>query len=684
MRAIHRSILLLLVLFLSSDLLYSQISQKRKAVAAQFVKQAKLVLEGTKAKEVAKELYIQAARIDPENIEANYMAGELYLITINKDRAAAFFRQVSKLDPDYKFNLDYLIGQSYHYGLDFDEAIDYYKKYKEKIQSRPDYYGEGRVEVVEVDRRIQECYNGKEFIANPNEFSITNLGAQVNSVFDDYAPVITKDNSLMIFTTRRKEGNMSPDVYDDNEPFEDVFFSTMDGDTWGQAKNIGEPINNEFHNSNLALSADGNTLFMYTDENNGDILISEKGDNGTWSEPVSIGPNINSAGYKETSVCLSPDGQILYFSSDRPGGLGGSDIYYSTKDKKGKWRKGKNLGSIINTPFDDDGPFVDFAGHYMYFSSKGHKGMGGYDIFQSEYDSLEEVWKEPKNLGFPINTPDDDIYYVATNDNKTSYYATVRDGGFGLSDIYMIREGEYIPPEEDSVEADIMASAREKDTTSKEVTEPSVELKNIILTLRVNDPNGELISARVKAVNTQNQVVAAQKKVRDGVYKFKIEDADNAVYRISIEKDGYTFINEDMSFNASHDEVIELEKVMVLSPLVVGTSQVLRNIYFDFNQARIKSESNEELDKVENLLARNPGIEIELGGHTDNIGDDSFNKNLSQLRVDAVKKFLVSKGVDPRRIKAVGYGEEKPLATNDDEKEGRELNRRVEFTVLKN
>ena len=668
----------------SSGFLYSQISEKRKVVAAQFVKQAKLVMEGTKAKEVAKELFIQAARIDPENIEANYMAGELYLATINKDRAATFFRQVEKIDPNYRFNLDYLIGKSYHLGLDFDEAIDHYKKYKEKLTSRPDYYGEDRIEMDDVDRRIEECYNGKNFVENTLDYSITNLGAQVNSVFDDYGPVITKDNNLMIFTTRRKDGNLSANVDEDNEPFEEVFYTRYEGNAWDKAQNIGEPINTVFHNSNLALSADGNILFLYTDENNGDILVSKKNGDNTWSKPESIGPNINSLGYKESSVCLSPDGEILYFSSNRPGGLGGSDIYYSIKDKKGNWKKGKNLGSVINTAFDDDGPFIDFSGNYLYFSSKGHTGMGGYDIFKSEYDSLEEVWKEPENMGFPINTPDDDIYFVMTNDNKTGYYATIRDGGFGLSDIYMITEGEYIPPDKDTTASEAMAQNQQKDSTDSQVEEHKIEVENIILTVRVRNQNDEDLSAKVSLINVENQVLAAQKKVRDGVYKFKIEDANNATYRLSVEKDGYAFVNENMPFTGSEDEMLEIEKVITLSPLTVGTNKVLRNIYFDFNRATIKPESFEELGKVENMMARNPAMTIELGGHTDAIGDAVFNKSLSQYRVDEVKKYLVKKGVDPRRIKTMGYGEEKPLATNDDEKEGRELNRRVEFTVLEN
>ncbi len=678
MPAIYKAILLSLALSLYSASLFSQITDKRKEVASKFVNQADLVMESTAAKEVAKELYIQAARIDPENIEANFKAGKLYLETINKDRAAAYFKKVLSLDPEYNFALNYLIGRSYHFGLEFDEAIDYYQKYESKLAENPTYSGEDKIELEAVKKRILECYNGKEFVSNPQKYSIRNMGAQINSVFDDYAPVINKENTLMIFTTRRKVGNLSRDVDIDNEFYEDVFYSRFENDNWSQSRNIGEPINTPFHNSNLALSADGNILFLYTDEGNGDILISNKNTDGSWSEPESIGPNINSIGYKESSVCLSPDGNFLYFSSNRPGGYGGSDIYYSERDKKGAWKKAKNLGSVINTEYDDDGPFVDFSGEHLYFSSKGHKGMGGYDIFKSDYILEEEAWGEPENLGYPINTSDNDIYYVTTNDGQLAYYATVRGGGFGLSDIYTIKEGEFEIPEESD-------STSTTDTVSKKVVAKNADVlkKNVILNLRIKDENGNAINAKVSLVNVDNQVVAAQKKMDEGVYKFKVDNPDNSTYRLSVEKDGYAFINEDIIFTGAEEEITQMDKEITLSPLSVGTTKVLRNIYFDFNKARIKETSFDELSKVENMLARNPNLEIELGGHTDNIGKTDFNKRLSKSRVEAVKKFLVNKGVDPRRITTVGYGEERPLATNDDEKEGRELNRRVEFKVVK-
>ncbi|QNL22183.1 OmpA family protein [Hyphobacterium sp. CCMP332] len=674
----YKAILLSLTLSLYSITLFSQISEKRKEVAAKFVRQADLVMESTAAKEVAKELYIQAARIDPDNVDANFKAGKMYLETINKDRAATYFIKVLNLNSDYKFSLNYLIGRSYHFGLDFDEAIKYYQKYEEKLAENPTYSGSDKIDAEEVKNRILECYNGKEFVSNPQNYSIRNMGAQINSVYDDYAPVINRENSFMIFTTRRKDGNLSKDVDIDNEFFEDIFFSNFEDGKWSQAKNIGTPINTVFHNSNLSLSADGNILFLYTDENNGDILVSNKAENGTWTEPESIGPNINSLGFKESSVCLSPDGSRLYFSSNRPGGYGGSDIYYSEKDKKGAWKKAKNLGSVINTKYDDDGPFVDFSGDYFYFSSKGHKGMGGYDIFKSEYLIEEESWGEPVNMGYPINTSDNDIYFVSSNDGEIAYYATVRGGGYGLSDIYSIKEGQFeIPEESDSV------SSVSKDTTSSVAQKAAPEKKNVILNLRIKDQSGELMNAKVSLINVDNQIVAAQRKMDDGVYKFKVENPDNSTYRLSVEKDGFAFINEDILFDGSEDEITQKDKEIVLSPLSVGTTKVLRNIYFDFDKSKIKSSSFDELSKVENMLARNPSLEIELGGHTDNIGKKEFNKRLSKARVDAVKNYLINKGVDPRRITTVGYGEEQPLATNDDEKEGRELNRRVEFKVLK-
>lgn len=670
--------------------IFSQVSDTEKQLAQDLVEQAELVMEATAAMDIAREMYVQAATVDPDNIKANYKAGEFHLKTIGKDKAVPYFRRVKQLDPNFRFDISYWIGASYQFGLEFEEAIDNFEEYKRKLESNSNYSGKDKVSMREVDRRIEECKNGIAFVANPKPYSITNLGAEINSEYEDYAPTINKNNDLMIFTTRRKDGNMQQNVDLDNKPFEDVFISTFKDGIWSQAKNIGVPVNTKYHDSNLALSPDGDQLFLYTDDNNGDIMVCDKLDDDLWSEPYPIGEKINSEGYKESSVCLSPDGNVLYFSSDRPGGFGGTDIYYSIKDKRGRWKKAINCGENINTPYDDDGPFVHFTGEYLYFSSKGRNTMGGYDVFRSKFDFMEEWWMPAENMGYPISTPDDDIYFIMTKDGKIGYYASVKDDGFGFTDIYKITEGVPEPPveEEDTVEQIAMNdTSMAAPADSSEMAAPPAEVvKEVLpvnLTLKVQDSDGEPLSAKIKFTNVDNNMVSGTSKTGDGEYLITIKDADNANFRLSVEKDGYAFINENMSISGSTDEEKSIEKVVTLRALNVGTSKVLRNIYFDFNQASIKQNSFDELSKLEKMMARNPGMEIEIAGHTDNIGDAAFNKTLSQRRVDAVKSYLSKKGVDPRRITTMGYGEERPLASNDDEKEGRELNRRVEFTVTK-
>ena len=332
-------------------------------LAKEYLIQAKLILEETKAEVDARDIYVLAAEADPNNVEANWLAGLFHLKTIGKDRAVKYFQKVQELDPNYRFDILYRIGQSYQYGMDFDNALAYYNRYLNKLRQEDGYRGVDKVELPDVNRRIYECTNGKEFVANPAHYSIVNVGNSINSEYDEYAPVLNEDETLMIFTTRRRDGNLSEQVYSDNKPYEDIFFATRDsGGAWSYSENIGTSVNTEFHDSNLALSADGNQLFIYKDENNGDIYVSTRDEGGTWSFPEPLSENINSEGFKESSISISPDGSILFFASDRPGGYGGSDIYFSVKDPRGEWGRSKNLGDIINTEYDDDGPFIDFDG----------------------------------------------------------------------------------------------------------------------------------------------------------------------------------------------------------------------------------------------------------------------------------------------------------------------------------
>jgi len=433
-RKIH---FLLLFIFIS----FSALAQESDAELAKvYLDQANQIYSQQKeAIEIAKELYVKAADLDPANVEANWMAGKLYLETINKDYALKYLLRIEEQQSSYRFDLPYYIGRAYHYGLDFDKALEYYERYKRRVLSRSGYRGKDRVSLSRVNRRILECTNAKDIIDRPAQYSIVPLNEGVNSPWPDYAPVINREETMMIFTSRRQEGNMSPDVDRDNFYFEDVFVSKKKSDgTWGPAENIGPPINTEYHDANIALSNDGTRLYLYKDTNMGDIFYSDF-DGQSWSEPKYLSRRINSSIYSENSVSETASSDVILYTSSRPGGEGGIDIYYCVKDEDGEWYKSKSLGSVINTKYDDDSPFLAADGKTLYFSSTGHKGYGGYDIFTSVYDSASGEWSEPENLGYPVNTPDDEIYFQVSQDGKRAYFASIREGGVGFTDIFMVK-----------------------------------------------------------------------------------------------------------------------------------------------------------------------------------------------------------------------------------------------------
>jgi outer membrane protein OmpA-like peptidoglycan-associated protein len=725
---------------LSLVFIHSAFSQgDPKETAKEYYETAMIMITETKAIDDARPLMVTAADLDTTFIKANYEAGHLHLLTIDKDLAVKYLLRVYRQDPDFKFGILYWIGKSYQFGLQFDNALRYYNLYKEKLDKKSSYQGKDKIELPLVDRAIYECENGKEYVSSPGNFSILNIGREINSEFEDYAPVLNEREDEIVFTSRRRDGNLNENVDVDNKPFEDVFTAKKTGGKWGYAKNIGPIVNSPYHGSNLALSADGNTLFIYTDEGGGDIFFCEREtNNDEWKEPVPL-PGIINSSFEEKSITISKDERTLYFSSNRPGGFGGLDIYRATKDSKGEWSNVKNLGPVINTDVDDDAPFIDYDDVTLYFSSEGHKGMGNYDIYKSTYDAKKNEWSEPINLGYPINTPDDDVYFISSADGKRAYYSSVKEDGMGYTDIYIITIPEGLknpepvvkknvpkdtaavavvtpkvepkvepktepkvepktePKVEPKTEPKVEPKKIEPKVEPKKIepkvepkkvepkVEPKKEIKPLKYIVKVINADGKApLNAKVKLAGLKDNVIVGSSTNGDGVYEFNITNPKSKDYRLSVELEGYVFQNQSVKIEGASEKDKTITKTIELRKLMVGVSSILRNIYFDFDKASLKTESYNELSKLESMMKQNQNLYVEIGGHTDSYGTRDYNIFLSRKRAEAVKDFLVKKGIDTRRIKVVGYGKSKPLASNDDEDEGRELNRRVEFQVLKN
>lgn len=649
--------------------------QDDKQTAADYLEIGDEIYFNQRAFEEAKNYYVQAAELDPSNVKANYMAGKVHLETTNKDRATGYFLKVYELDPGYRFDILYLIGQGYQLGLNFDNASEYYNLYRHKAQNDSEYVGVDRIPMEMVDRRIYECENGTQFITYPEGYSIVNVGSSVNSEWHDFAPVVNEDETMLIFTTRRKDGNLNSDVHTDNFPFEDIFIATKQDSTWSEASNIGDAINTLFHDSNIALSADGKELYLYKDVEDGtsDIYVSELKSDSVWSTPKTMGENINSE-FTEKSLSISTNGEVVFFSSDRPGGEGELDLYYSLRDEQGKWGVAVNLGPTINTEYDEDSPFIDYDGKTLYFSSRGGMGMGGYDIFKAEFDSASGYWTNIVNLGYPINTPDDDIYFVGTKEGKRGYFASVRENGMGYTDIYMVSVP-YI---------DI--------NTQERLGPRNFLLKNldnergqgVDLAININDYEEDTpLDVTLQLRRISDNVVFHVAKLYTGKYKAKVTHTEEADYLLSIEKEGYLFKNITITIPASTQELQLITRTFELNKLKVGLSSILRNIYFDFDKYTLKQESYIELNKLERMLLESPNMRIEIAGHTDFIGSNQYNNQLSVTRASSVVDFLINKGIAPTRLETKGYGKTRPIASNDDELDGRELNRRVEFKILR-
>jgi outer membrane protein OmpA-like peptidoglycan-associated protein len=628
--------------------------------------------------------YEKANKFNPDNALLNYKLGECYLSSVYKSKAMAHLLKAHKLQPSINPKINFYLGQAYHLNLEFDQAITWYSKYQSTAMQNPDPYYRDNLQL-----RIQQCYNGKKVIEKPIRVFIDNLGEAVNSKYNEYGAVISADESVIIYTSRRAGstgGKIDPML---NEHFEDVYISTKNEDgTWAPAENMGENVNTNDHDAVAAISADGQRIIIYKGKSGFGDLFECVLEGSEWSKAEDLGKNINTKSTHEPSACYSPDGNVIYFVSDKGGGIGDHDIYMSQRDEKGKWGPAQNLGATINTKYKEDGVYMHPDGKTLYFGSEGHTSMGGMDIFKSVLDVANNTWSEPENLGYPVNTADQDAFFVISASGKHGYYmSSAQKDNKGLRDLYMITflgpEKQMVLNNEDNLLASVAAPIKDV------VIAPKVMVKEAQLTILkgvISDYlTKDLLEAEIEIVDNEADKVIATFKSNSKTGRFLVSLPAGKNYGIAVKKDEYLFHSENFDIpNTSAFQ--EVEKNIELKKLSVGSKIVLRNIFFDLDKATLRPESTTELKRLVGLMTDVPTLKIELGGHTDSQGSDSHNQDLSERRAKAVVDYLTKAGISADRLKSAGYGETQLVngckngvkCSGDQHQE----NRRTEFKVL--
>jgi len=611
-----------------------------------------IIIEEKRNYREALKYYLQAQDFNPDCAELNYKIGVCYYHSEKKHMCLPYFEKAYLLDQKVNKDICYYLGRAYHLNYQFEKALTFFDMFKNSRGVTSDL-------LKLTPRHIEDCNNAMTLILDTLQVEIVNLGPSVNTQYPEYNPLITADGEEMFFISRREGTTGNKTDINDGMYCEDVYISDLVNINLTNAKNLGNPINTAKHDAVLGIAPDGQQLLTYIDINEGDIGISVL-HGSKWSKPELLNTNINTQ-YHESKACLSPDGKQLFFISNNPkNSIGGRDIFVSKLGKNGDWGPAENLGKTINTKFNEEGVFIHPDGRTMYFSSEGHNSMGGYDIFKSVRDSLGN-WSKPVNIVFPINTPGDDVFYTVSASGKKAYFASYREDGYGMYDIYEIRFKEKKP--------DAIAT-----------NEPEKVLVTVLKGTVKDSKTLIPIEAKIEIIdNVKNEVVATfYSNSATGKYLVTLPSGRN--YGINVSHDSYLFHSENFDI-ADTTDYQEIVKDILLQKIEVGTKVVLRNIFFDYDKATLRPESAAELDKLIAILMKEPMLRIEISGHTDNKGSHEYNKKLSEGRAKTVVDYLVEHGIKRDRLEYAGYAFDQPISDNDTE-EGRQLNRRVEFKVL--
>lgn len=591
-------------------------------------------------------VFSKILKSEPRFIDARIQLGAALEELKSVDLAIDEYKNVLKIDTLYEPKVLKALGRLLKGKGNYQEAAYFYQRFSVLSTNNQDA----------KDASANEARNCL-FIANTlvhkKEIQTQNLGPNINTQANEYLPCLSVDGQTMIFT-RVVNGN--EDFYQSHKNSQGV---------WEKAMAISE-LNTPLNEGAQTISADGKTLVFvacdYPDSYGSCDLYVSYQSNGIWSKPKNMGIDINTGSW-ETQPSLSADGKLLYFTSNRPGGFGDSDIWISIRNSQGKWQKPKPLPAPINDAKKSESPFIHPDGKTLYFRSNRQPGMGGFDIYFSKL-SEDGSWSVPINLGSPINTVKDEGALIVSTDGVYGYYASdvenqsATQGGiinYGRNDIYQFTlPQEFKPAKVAYLKARVVDEETDKPISA---TAQLVQLKT--------------------ATNITELITES-----DGVFMVCIPAGES--YALNVSKQGYVFYSANFTldtFSKADAFVMDvrLQKISVESN-IPHKPVILNNIFFDSGSSGLKSESQYELRKLLSMLQENPVVKIQVNGHTDDIGNDADNLKLSENRAKAVCDYLIKNGISSDRLSFKGYGELKPLLPNKDE-QSRQKNRRTEFEI---
>ena len=583
---------------------------------------------------------------DKNFVEAYMLMGDIYSDMGMKEESVAAYAEAVRINPEFfPKNFSNLAKEEMKLG-----------KYREALEHLEKFLLLDGISKESRDRAMRDtasCRFAIHATENPVPFNPENLGDHINSADAEYHPQLTADEKILIYT---RKSHLIGSTINLKHEAEDFYFSRNNAGEWSRAIPLGKPINTTGNEGAHCISPDGHYLyFTACDRPDGygscDLYYSERSGD-SWSDPVNLGPAVNSRGW-DSQPTISSDGNTLYFVSARNGGFGSKDIWKTTRDRSGNWMKPLNLGATINTTYDEQSPFIHPDNKTLYFSSRGHTGMGGFDIFISKKIS-KSSWSVPANIGYPINTGADDYSFFVSTDGMHAYFASDRKEGKGEQDIYRF---------------DLYAAARpEQVTYVKGIVYDNESMKKLRADIELFD------------LATTELVTSAVSDRVTGEYLVCLPSGKN--FALNVSREGYLFYSENFSLAAADTTKapVPFRLDVGLHPIKIGQIAVLKNIFYETASADLKVVSKTELERIAIFLNANPDVKIELSGHTDNVGDKIYNQKLSEKRAQSVYNYLIANGIATDRLSFKGYGDTKPIATNDTE-EGRQQNRRTEMAV---